>query len=77
MNVHTTTDLFNAAAIALAKRDGATFDRLRQINLNWLQPPEQAAAADAALQAMQEAAYLLDGEPSEMDDGTEWTGIEN
>jgi hypothetical protein len=77
MHIHTQADLLNAAASALAKRDGHAFDRIREINRNWLQSEEEAAATDAALQAMQEAAYLLEGEPSEMDDGTEWDGVQN
>lgn len=48
MYVYTTTDLMNAAATALAKRDSGAFDRLRQIKNNWLQAEDERAANDAA-----------------------------
>ena len=72
MQINTTADLMNAAAAALARRDGHAFERLHDINVNWLQTDDERAATAALLNVMQEAAYLLEDEPSQFDDGTEW-----
>ena len=72
MRLHTTADLMNAAAAALARRDGHAFDKLLQINRDWLMDSTERDATEAALNAMQEAAYLLEDTPSQYDDGTEW-----
>jgi hypothetical protein len=74
MQIHTTADLMNAAAAALARRNGDAFDTLIQTNRDWLQSSEERDANEAALNVMQEAAYQLAeyDEPSQYDDGSEW-----
>jgi hypothetical protein len=72
MQINTTTDLLNAAAAALARRDGHAFERLHSINDGWMQTDTERAATAALLNVMQEAAYQLEDEPSQFDDGTEW-----
>lgn len=72
MQINTTADLMNAAAAALARRDGHAFERLHSINNGWMQTGDERAATAALLNVMQEAAYLLEDEPSQFDDGTEW-----
>ena len=59
------TDLLNAAATALAARDGARIQRLAAIAADWLQPESEAEAQRHLLEVMAEAAYLLEGEESE------------
>ncbi len=66
MSIHTTADLMAAAARALVRRDGDFFDDLIAINEGWIQPRDVADAYNAALRAMQESAYLLHGEPTEL-----------
>ena len=75
MQINTTADLMNAAAAALARRDGHAFERLIAKNCDWMQSSAERDANNALLNVMQEAAYLLEGEPSQFDDGSEWTGI--
>ena len=59
------TDLLNAAAAALAARDGDRIQRLAAIAADWLQPESEAEAQRHLLEVMAEAAYLLEGEESE------------
>ena len=62
-------NLLNAAADALAARDGDRIQRLAAIAADWLQP-ESESESDAQrhlLDVMAEAAYLLEGEESEFD----------
>lgn len=65
-DIHTETDLLNAAAKALIRRDGDAFHSLLHLARNWMQTSAEAEAQERLLRAMQEAAYLLDGEPSEL-----------
>ena len=59
------TDLLNAAAAALAARDGDRIQRLAAIAADWLQPESEAEAQRHLLEVMAEAAYLLEGEDSD------------
>ena len=59
------TDLLNAAAAALAARDGDRIQRLAATAADWLQPEAEAEAQRHLLEVMAEAAYLLEGEESE------------
>ena len=59
------TDLLNAAATALAARDGDRIQRLAATAADWLQPESEAEAQRHLLEVMAEAAYLLEGEESE------------
>ena len=59
------TDLLNAAATALAARDGARIQRLAAIAADWLQPESESDAQRHLLEVMAEAAYLLEGEDSD------------
>ena len=61
------TDLLNAAAAALAARDGDRIQRLAAIAADWLQPESESDAQRHLLDVMAEAAYLLEGEESEFD----------
>lgn len=61
------TDLLNAAATALAARDGDRIQRLAAIAADWLQPESESDAQRHLLDVMAEAAYLLEGEESEFD----------
>jgi len=78
---NTIAELFTKAAAALVRRDGDSFERLIATNEDWLQRSDEREANRKALLAMQEAAYLLDGEPSEFSeefgdrsDDEEWSG---
>ena len=59
------TDLLNAAATALAARDGDRIQRLAATAADWLQPESEAEAQRHLLEVMAEAAYLLEGEASD------------
>ena len=59
------TDLLNAAATALAARDGDRIQRLAATAADWLQPESEAEAQRLLLEVMAEAAYLLEGEDSD------------
>ena len=61
------TDLLNAAATALAARDGDRIQRLAATAADWLQPESEAEAQRHLLEVMAEAAYLLEGEDSDFD----------
>ncbi len=71
MRIHSHTMLMSEAARALARRDGDAFNTLIQTNQDWLQQGQDRDAYDAALRTMQEAAYLLEGEPTECTDITD------
>jgi hypothetical protein len=57
---NTLTELLAAAAEALTARDAYALERLRQRAADWLQTAEETAAQIALLDAMIEAAYLLE-----------------
>ena len=59
------TDLLNAAAAALAARDGDRIQRLAAIAADWLQPESESDAQRHLLEVMAEAAYLLEGDESD------------
>ena len=59
------TDLLNAAATALAARDGDRIQRLAATAADWLQPESEAEAQRHLLEVMAEAAYLLEGVDSD------------
>lgn len=62
----TTTELLAAAARALVERDTFALDELQRQAADWLQRDDEAAALGLLLEAMLEAACLLEGEPSEV-----------
>jgi hypothetical protein len=71
----TTADLIRAAAQALIRRDTlATLD-LARVNEGWLQSDDEAEAQRLLLQAIHEAACLLEGEPSDLGAATEDAGV--
>lgn len=57
---NTLNDLLTAAAEALRARDPETLERLRGHAANWMQTREEATAQIELLDAMIEAAYLLE-----------------
>lgn len=67
---NTTTEMIRAAAEALIKRDTLDIMKLQDINRGWMQTGDEEAAMETLLNAILEAACLLEGEPSEigMDD---------
>lgn len=65
--INTPSEMLAAAAAALMERDAVALERLRDINDGWMQTGEERRAMANALNAMIEAAYLLEGEPSEVD----------
>jgi hypothetical protein len=67
----TTTDLIRAAAHALIRRDTLEIEGLARISDGWLQSDEEADAQRLLLQAILEAACLLEGEPSEFETALE------
>ena len=67
----TTTDLIRAAAHALIRRDTLAIEELARISEGWLQSHDEAEAQRKLLQAILEAACLLEGEPSELEDALE------
>jgi hypothetical protein len=62
----TTTDLIRAAAQALIRRDTLAIEDLARVNEGWLQSDDEAEAQRLLLQAILEAACLLEGEPSDL-----------
>ena len=62
----TTTDLIRAAAHALIRRDTLAIEDLARISEGWLQSDDEAEAQRLLLQAILEAACLLEGEPSDL-----------
>lgn len=62
----TNADLMAQAAKALAKRDPYRLEQLEQIAEGWLEDRAEKDARRSMLQVMQEAAHLLDGEPTDM-----------
>jgi hypothetical protein len=71
----TTTDLIRAAAQALIRRDIlATLD-LARVSDGWLQSDDEAEAQRLLLQAILEAACLLEGEPSDLSAVIEDEGV--
>ena len=62
MNVNTTSDLMQAAADALTARDTEALENLQNVARGWMQAEEESSAQLAMLEAMLEAAYLLEEE---------------
>ena len=62
----TTSDLIRAAAHALIRRDTLAIEDLARISEGWLQGDDEAEAQRLLLQAILEAACLLEGEPSDL-----------
>ncbi|ABN75761.1 hypothetical protein [Cereibacter sphaeroides] len=66
--IHFVHDLLAAATEALVQRDGDTLTQLVRTAGGWLQSSEETETQTRLLLAMAEAAYLLDGEPSELEE---------
>ena len=62
----TTTDLIRAAAHALIRRDTLAIEDLARTSEGWLQSDDEAEAQRLLMQAILEAACLLEGEPSDL-----------
>jgi hypothetical protein len=62
----TTSELIRAAAHALIRRDTLAIEDLARISEGWLQSDDEAEAQHILLQAILEAACLLEGEPSDL-----------
>ena len=62
----TTSDLIRAAAHALIRRDTLAIEDLARTSEGWLQSDDAAEAQRLLLQAILEAACLLEGEPSDL-----------
>jgi len=60
--MNTQNEMMTRAAELLNNTDGDGFDELLALNENWLQDTESRDAMSATLNAMQEAAFLLNGE---------------
>lgn len=58
-NIHTVTQLMEAAATALEERDGDALDRMQSKARDWLQDGAEYAAQASMLGSMAEAAYTL------------------
>jgi hypothetical protein len=71
----TTTDLIRAAAQALIRRDILAIEDLARVNDGWLQSDDEAEAQRLLLQAILEAACLLEGEPSDLSAAIEDAGV--
>jgi hypothetical protein len=74
MMINTTTDLIRAAAQALIRRDTLAIEDLARVNEGWLQSDDEAEAQRLLLQAILEAACLLEGEPSYLEPDTDCAG---
>lgn len=64
--IHSVTDLMRAAAEALAQRDGQAIENMQNHVREWMQPSREYEAQMMLLNAMAEAAYMLEGEESEL-----------
>lgn len=64
-DIHSITDLLAATAEALIARDTLRIEELKRISDGWLQMPDENEAQARLLDAILEAACLLEGEPSE------------
>ncbi len=62
----TTSELIRAAAHALIRRDTLAIEDLARISEGWLQSDDEAGAQRLLMQAILEAACLLEGEPSDL-----------
>ncbi|MDO5606106.1 MAG: hypothetical protein Q4G25_13190 [Paracoccus sp. (in: a-proteobacteria)] len=65
-DIHSITDLIAAAAEALIARDTLRIEELTRISRDWLQMPQAAEAQARLLDAIMEAACLLEDEPSDL-----------
>ena len=64
--VHSTADLMRAAADALIKRDTVEISALMMISREWMQPQHETNAQQHLLEAIMEAACLLESEDSDL-----------
>jgi len=64
--IHSVTDLMKAAAVALAQRDGQALESMQHRVRDWMQPAAECEAQMMMLNAMAEAAYMLEDEQSEL-----------
>ena len=63
---NTVTDLMAEAAKALIQRDTLRIEELQRISRDWMQTSDEAESQRLLLEAILEAACLLEGEPSEI-----------
>ena len=64
---NTVTELMAEAAKALIQRDTLRIEELHRISRGWMQTREEAAAQESLLEAILEAACLLESDPSEIE----------
>lgn len=64
---NTVTELMAEAAKALIERDTLRIEELQRISRDWMQTGDEAAAQSLLLEAILEAACLLEGDPSEIE----------
>ena len=63
---NTVTELMAEAAKALIQRDTLRIEELQNVARGWMQMPDETEAQQLLLEAILEAAYLLESEPSEI-----------
>ena len=63
----TIPELMMQAAAALVRRDHTTLERLENHTHGWMTNDTEQVAMQLMMQAMIEAAYLLEDEPSEIE----------
>lgn len=64
---NTMTELMAEAAKALIQRDTLRIEELQRISRDWMQTREETESQRLLLEALLEAACLLEGEPSEIE----------
>lgn len=63
---NTVTELMAEAAKALIQRDTLRIEELQRISRDWMQMPDETEAQQLLLEAILEAACLLESDPSEI-----------
>lgn len=63
---NTVTELMAEAAKALIQRDTVRIEELQRISAGWMQTTDEAESQRLLLEAILEAACLLEGDPSEI-----------
>ena len=64
---NTVTELMAEAAKALIQRDTLRIEELQNVARGWMQMPDEAEAQQLLLEAILEAACLLESDPSEIE----------
>jgi hypothetical protein len=72
MTIRNTNDLIRAAAEALIRRDVIAIAKLARMSDGWIESNGEAVARRLLLKAVHEAACLLQGQKSYLEDGDEF-----